>query len=160
MGDLGDPGSVVKVADAAGQKSVWDVRTSGLNIMMSMKSEGKPVSFIEDCAVPLEHLADYTERLTAVFEKHGTRADASHVRLCGAQERQTVTLSLRLGCDCEGEDLCLVGCHAGQNHAAGRREQPERAGQTELQCYGILSPPLAGRKGGRMQSGQHRRLHC
>jgi Fe-S oxidoreductase len=73
MGDLGHPASVVKVADAAGQKSVWDVRTSGLNIMMSMKSEGKPVSFIEDCAVPLEHLADYTERLTAVFARHGTR---------------------------------------------------------------------------------------
>ena len=49
------------------------MRASGLNIMMSMKSEGKPVSFIEDCAVPLEHLADYTERLTAVFEKHGTK---------------------------------------------------------------------------------------
>jgi Fe-S oxidoreductase len=31
------------------------------------------VSFIEDCAVPLEHLAEYTERLTRVFEKHGTR---------------------------------------------------------------------------------------
>ena len=27
--------------------------------MMSMKDEGKPVSFVEDCAVPLEHLADY-----------------------------------------------------------------------------------------------------
>ena len=73
MGDLGHPRSVVKVADAAGQKAVWEVRASGLNIMMSMKSEGKPVSFIEDCAVPLEHLADYTERLTAVFEKHGTK---------------------------------------------------------------------------------------
>jgi Fe-S oxidoreductase len=73
MGDLGHPGSVVKVADAAGQSAVWGVRTSGLNIMMSMKTEGKPVSFIEDCAVPLEHLADYTERLSAVFEKHGTR---------------------------------------------------------------------------------------
>ena len=73
MGDLGHPSSVVKVADAAGQKAVWEVRASGLNIMMSMKSEGKPVSFIEDCAVPLEHLADYTERLTAVFEKHGTK---------------------------------------------------------------------------------------
>ena len=73
MGDLGHPNSVVKVADAAGQKAVWEVRASGLNIMMSMKSEGKPVSFIEDCAVPLEHLADYTERLTAVFEKHGTK---------------------------------------------------------------------------------------
>ena len=73
MGDLGHPGSVVKVPDAAGQKAVWEVRTSGLNIMMSMKSEGKPVSFIEDCAVPLEHLADYTERLTGIFERHGTR---------------------------------------------------------------------------------------
>src|SRR4051794_4959563 len=41
--------------------------------MMSMKQEGKPVSFIEDCAVPLLHLAQYTDRLTAVFEKHGTK---------------------------------------------------------------------------------------
>src|SRR5262245_44306677 len=73
LADLGRPGSVVKVTDAAGQKAIWDVRASGLNIMMSMKSEGKPVSFIEDCAVPLQHLADYTERLSAIFEKHGTR---------------------------------------------------------------------------------------
>jgi Fe-S oxidoreductase len=41
--------------------------------MMSMKGDGKPVSFIEDCAVPLEHLAEYTDRLTQVFHKHGTR---------------------------------------------------------------------------------------
>src|SRR6185436_15439153 len=46
---------------------------AGLNIMMSMKGDGKPVSFIEDCAVPLEHLAEYTDRLTRVFEKNGTR---------------------------------------------------------------------------------------
>ena len=49
------------------------MRKAGLNIMMSMKGDGKPVSFIEDCAVPLEHLAEYTDRLTRVFEKHGTR---------------------------------------------------------------------------------------
>jgi Fe-S oxidoreductase len=73
LGDLGHPGAVVKVPDAVGQKAVWEVRASGLNIMMSMRSEGKPVSFIEDCAVPLEHLADYTERLSAVFARHGTR---------------------------------------------------------------------------------------
>ncbi|MEZ5816331.1 MAG: FAD-linked oxidase C-terminal domain-containing protein [Hyphomicrobiaceae bacterium] len=72
MGDLGHPNAVVKVADAAEQRAVWEVRAAGLNIMMSMKTEGKPVSFIEDCAVPLEHLADYTERLTEVFAKHGT----------------------------------------------------------------------------------------
>jgi len=73
MGDLGLPGSVVEITDATLQKAVWEVRKAGLNIMMSMKGDGKPVSFIEDCAVPLEHLAEYTDRLTRVFEKHGTR---------------------------------------------------------------------------------------
>jgi Fe-S oxidoreductase len=73
MGDLGLPGSVVEITDGKLQKDVWEVRKAGLNIMMSMKGDGKPVSFIEDCAVPLEHLAEYTDRLTKVFEKHGTR---------------------------------------------------------------------------------------
>ena len=72
MADLGFPGAVVPIADAAGQKSLWDVRKAGLNIMMSMKGDGKPVSFIEDCAVPLEHLAEYTSHLTEVFRRHGT----------------------------------------------------------------------------------------
>ncbi len=73
MADLGFPGSVVEITDARLQREVWEVRKAGLNIMMSMKGDGKPVSFIEDCAVPLEHLAEYTERLTAVFERHGAR---------------------------------------------------------------------------------------
>ena len=73
MGDLGLPGSVVEIPDAALQRDIWEMRKAGLNIMMSMKGDGKPVSFIEDCAVPLEHLAEYTRRLTEVFEKHGTR---------------------------------------------------------------------------------------
>ena len=61
------------MTDASAQKALWEVRKAGLNIMMSMKGDGKPVSFIEDCAVPLEHLADYVDRLTKVFAKHGTR---------------------------------------------------------------------------------------
>ncbi|MGH8703404.1 MAG: FAD-binding and (Fe-S)-binding domain-containing protein, partial [Burkholderiales bacterium] len=73
MGDLGFPGSVVEITDARLQRDVWEMRKAGLNIMMSMKGDGKPVSFIEDCAVPLEHLAEYTDRLTRVFEKHGTK---------------------------------------------------------------------------------------
>ncbi len=72
MADLGYPGGVVEVVDPAQQAAVWNVRKAGLNIMMSMKGDGKPVSFIEDCAVALEHLPDYTERLTEVFHKHGT----------------------------------------------------------------------------------------
>src|SRR5882672_5280955 len=81
MGDLGFGfdkagakwGGIVEVLDPALQSAIADVRTSGLNIMMSMKEQGKPISFVEDCAVPLANLAEYTTRLTEVFEKHGTR---------------------------------------------------------------------------------------
>ena len=72
MSDLGLPNCVVKMPEAKAQKALWDVRKAGLNIMMSMKGDGKPVSFVEDCAVPLEHLADYTSRLTEVFNRYGT----------------------------------------------------------------------------------------
>ena len=66
-------GGVVDVLEPDLQAAIADLRTSGLNIMMSMKDARKPVSFVEDCAVPLQHLAAYTEKLTAVFEKHGTK---------------------------------------------------------------------------------------
>jgi FAD/FMN-containing dehydrogenase/Fe-S oxidoreductase len=66
-------GGVVEITDASLQTAIAEFRAAGLNVMMSMKQEGKPVSFVEDCAVPLPHLADYTERLNAIFARHGTR---------------------------------------------------------------------------------------
>jgi FAD/FMN-containing dehydrogenase len=72
MADLGLPGSVVEAVDPAFQKSVWELRKAGLNIVMSMKGDGKPISFIEDCAVSLDDLADYTQRLDEIFRRHGT----------------------------------------------------------------------------------------
>ncbi len=65
-------GGVVDAVDPAMQARIGEVRKAGLNIMMSMKSEGKPVSFVEDCAVELPDLAEFTAGLTDVFEKHGT----------------------------------------------------------------------------------------
>jgi FAD/FMN-containing dehydrogenase/Fe-S oxidoreductase len=73
LADHGLPHAVVMMDNAAEQKALWEVRKAGLNIMMSMRGNGKPVSFIEDCAVPLAHLSDYTSALTEVFAKHGTR---------------------------------------------------------------------------------------
>ncbi len=73
LGDLALHGRLVKIIDAAAQKALWDVRKAGLNIMMSLRGDGKPVSFIEDCAVPLVHLGEYVDRLTGIFERHGTR---------------------------------------------------------------------------------------
>ena len=71
MADLGLPGSVVEVTDAKQQRDIWEVRKAGLNIMMSMKGDGKPVSFIEDCAVRLEDLPDFTDRLTELAGRIG-----------------------------------------------------------------------------------------
>jgi FAD/FMN-containing dehydrogenase/Fe-S oxidoreductase len=99
MGDLGLPNCVVRMEEDGPQKNLWEVRKAGLNIMMSLRGDGKPVSFIEDCAVPLEHLAEYTDALTQVFRKHGTRgtwyAHASvgtlHVRPILDMRRQGAT---------------------------------------------------------------------
>ena len=73
MSDHGFADAVVEVPEPARQRAIWDMRESCLNIMMSMKGDGKPVSFIEDCAVPLEHLADYTSAITELFAAYGTR---------------------------------------------------------------------------------------
>jgi Fe-S oxidoreductase/FAD/FMN-containing dehydrogenase len=66
-------GGVVEIADRPTQTALADFRAAGLNVMMSMRDERKPVSFIEDCAVPLEYLADYTARLNEVFARNGTK---------------------------------------------------------------------------------------
>ena len=64
--------SIVLIEDQKSQNRISEMRKSGLNIMMSMKSDAKPVSFVEDCAVPLHNLAEYTQGLTDIFEKYQT----------------------------------------------------------------------------------------
>lgn len=81
MGDLGFSwtgsgktwGGMTPVTDSRLQNGIAEFRKSGLNIMMSMKEDGKPVSFVEDCAVELPDLAEYTAGLTEIFEKYGTK---------------------------------------------------------------------------------------
>ncbi|MFK7837532.1 MAG: FAD-binding and (Fe-S)-binding domain-containing protein [Sulfitobacter sp.] len=81
MGDLGFAfsangdrwGGVVPVIDNTLQGAIAEYRKAGLNIMMSMKQAGKPISFVEDCAVALPDLAEYTQGITDIFERHGTK---------------------------------------------------------------------------------------
>ena len=73
--DKGDDycGGVIDAIDPGMQARVAEMRKSGLNIMMSMKSSAKPVSFLEDCAVELKDLAEYTDQLTTIFTAHGVK---------------------------------------------------------------------------------------
>ena len=106
MSDIGfgwdkDPkwtGGVIDAIDPSLQARVAEMRKSGLNIMMSMKQAAKPVSFVEDCAVELKHLADYTAGLTEIFEKYGTRGTWYAHASVGCLHVRPV-LDMKLGAD-------------------------------------------------------------
>ena len=77
---LGYRGALTVAETAAQQDDVWTVRKAGLGLMMSERSEAKPVSFIEDGAVPVESLADY---ITDVERDHlRQRHHLRHLRAC------------------------------------------------------------------------------
>ncbi|MCA9872146.1 MAG: 4Fe-4S dicluster domain-containing protein, partial [Anaerolineales bacterium] len=57
------PSAITFLTDPAAIQNVWRVRTGGLGVLMSMRGDVKPLAFIEDAAVPVEHLPDYISRL-------------------------------------------------------------------------------------------------
>ena len=91
-------GGVIDATDPGLQGRVAEMRKSGLNIMMSMKQSAKPVSFVEDCAVELKHLADYTAGLTEIFESNGTRGTWYAHASVGCLHVRPV-LDMKLGAD-------------------------------------------------------------
>ena len=70
--DLGVGTNVVPIFTAEGQTNVWTVRKVGLGFLMSVKGDFKPVPFIEDAAVPVEHLADYIHQVESFCSDIGT----------------------------------------------------------------------------------------
>ena len=67
------PGVVVPAIDPRLQDNVWTVRKVGLGLLMSMKGDYKPIPFIEDAAVPVEHLADYVDQVERFCNQLGTQ---------------------------------------------------------------------------------------
>jgi len=67
------PGRAVAGAeDPAAQAAIWTVRKAALNIVMSMKGDRKPVSIVEDCAIPLPALAEFGAFVEDSFARHRT----------------------------------------------------------------------------------------
>ncbi|HET6569287.1 MAG TPA: FAD-linked oxidase C-terminal domain-containing protein, partial [Rhodothermales bacterium] len=61
--------AVVPALTAQQMSNVWTIRKEGLGLIMSVKGDAKPQAFIEDAAVPVEHLADYIDELEEVTER-------------------------------------------------------------------------------------------
>jgi FAD/FMN-containing dehydrogenase/Fe-S oxidoreductase len=43
--------------------NVWEVRKFGLGLLLSIKTEAKPIPFIEDSCIPVEHLHQYIKEI-------------------------------------------------------------------------------------------------
>jgi FAD/FMN-containing dehydrogenase/Fe-S oxidoreductase len=64
----------IEAHDDATMERVWKLRKAGLPILLSRTSDAKHISFIEDCAVPPEHLADYVADFQEILAEYDTFA--------------------------------------------------------------------------------------
>lgn len=69
---IGHHGALTIAVSPQDQADVWAVRNVGLGLLMSDRSEAKPIAFVEDAAVPVEHLADYIDDIDRIVTDAGT----------------------------------------------------------------------------------------
>ncbi|WP_226043103.1 FAD-binding and (Fe-S)-binding domain-containing protein [Natrinema sp. DC36] len=63
-------------ADAEREK-FWKLRKAGLPILLSRTSDEKHISFMEDCAIPPEHLPEFVERFQSLLVEKDRDVDAA-----------------------------------------------------------------------------------
>lgn len=49
---------------------LWDMRKRAVGLLGNMRGDRRPVAFVEDTAVPPEHLADYIAEFRALLDRH------------------------------------------------------------------------------------------
>jgi len=64
-------GSVTPLHETAQQVRFWKARKVGLGILLSKRGDSKPTTFIEDAAVPVEHLAEYALEIKRFSQEIG-----------------------------------------------------------------------------------------
>lgn len=64
----------VRAMTPAEQANVWGVRKAGLGLLMGMKGDTKPATFVEDTGVSPEKLPEYIQRFRQIVADHHTTA--------------------------------------------------------------------------------------
>lgn len=103
--------------DLEGIERIYNMRKKAVGLLGNAKGRAKPIPFVEDTAVPPEHLADYITEFRALLDSHGLNygmfghvdAGVLHVRpaldMCDPQQEmlmktlsdQVVALTARYG---------------------------------------------------------------
>lgn len=63
------------LVSATDRENLWEVRKAGLGLLMSVPGDTKPITFIEDVAVPVEELSNYVGEVEGILAAHGTTAE-------------------------------------------------------------------------------------
>ncbi len=108
---------VVIIESVEEQAQVWNIRKVGLGILDSRPQSARPAAFIEDCAIPVDHLSEFVREIERILTEHGTEAGiyahasagclhirpildlrtGQGVRFLREIAEQVLTLTLRLG---------------------------------------------------------------
>jgi Fe-S oxidoreductase len=65
---------MAEYTDAAAMMSAWKLRKAGEPLLHGMPGERKPITFVEDNAVPVERLGEFVREFKRIVAAHGTRA--------------------------------------------------------------------------------------
>jgi FAD/FMN-containing dehydrogenase/Fe-S oxidoreductase len=69
------PGAPMQAhTEAQAMLSAWKLRKAGEPLLHGIPGHRKPITFIEDNAIPVERLGEFVRSLRAIVESHGTRA--------------------------------------------------------------------------------------
>ncbi|GDX98923.1 oxidoreductase [Phycisphaerae bacterium] len=69
------PASPVQVhTNATAMMNAWKLRKAGEPLLHGVPGSRKPITFVEDNAIPVENLATFVKELRKIVESHGTRA--------------------------------------------------------------------------------------
>jgi len=71
-------GITVPLPEKKGQDQIWKARKAGLGILQSTRGDAKPTTFIEDAAVPVQHLAAYALEIKRFANEIGVGSIAFH----------------------------------------------------------------------------------
>jgi FAD/FMN-containing dehydrogenase/Fe-S oxidoreductase len=66
--------AAMEAHDANTRAKFWKMRKSGLPILLSRTSEEKHISYIEDTAIPAEHLPEFVSRFREILDAYDTFA--------------------------------------------------------------------------------------
>ena len=115
--------TVARAEDPAAREAIWAVRRAALNIVMSGPGHRRPVSIVEDCAVPLPALAEFAAEVEEIFARHGTSSSwYAHASVGCLHVRPSLDVK-------DPSDIAALRAIAEEVHAAVRRLAGSHSGE-------------------------------